>query len=131
MAVKQQVWRGTTFAGEATTFMSREMIDNNNVSQAAVQADITAIAYTVYGADGVTVLGTGTLAPVSAYVYNTLQPGGSGNYIWQADTVGWNFKAKLPGTLFVVPAVKVVFAFTLTANGDTMYTEFAVTVLGT
>jgi hypothetical protein len=80
---------GDTIEGTTTIVRARVVLGETDV--AIVQADLSAISYTVY--DGTEQVQGETALVVADTIYDTLQT-------WTVDTTGYNFRAVLPSTTF-------------------------------
>lgn len=96
------------------TFLARCYLDRSGAKDIVKQADVVAAAWKVF--DGVTLIGSGSLT-VANVIFDTLQTG----TIWDADPIGYNFKAKLLAASFPTGerTYRVQFLLTLTgADAD-------------
>jgi len=111
----------TIFEDSGAYLMSRVLAGDG---AAAVQADISSIAYSVYDLDDTSSPSTGTLT-VSNVVYDTLQT----DVRWTKDSTGYNFGWSAPASLFATgDRVYEVEVACTPASGEVFHLRWDVTV---
>lgn len=127
MATTTTIYKAAIWQNGTASLLARVKVIDKAVSftpRAILQADISAITYTVYGTNDIVVVADSPLTPVSTYVYDTLQTGDAWPY-----TPGFNFFATLPASRFATAGVyRVVVKITLVSlTASPIFFEFLLT----